>query len=98
MCSLVTLRVKRPMWMRVGRGVGDFSLLRRIELERERDRLWSLGRLALSRDFERADDPLRLTASRSVLKRTLSRDLGRSFPSFSFESTFRALLRLLDLD
>lgn len=84
--------------MRVGRGVGDFSLLRRIELERERDRLWSLGRLALSRDFERAEDPLRLGASRSVLKRALSRDLGRSFPSFSFESTFRALLRLLDLD
>lgn len=100
-CSLVTFRVNRPMWMRVGRGVGDFSRLRRIEFERLR--LRSLERFALSLDFERrSDDPLRLLPSRSELKRPRSRDFGRSFPSFSFESGFLAGLRLFlglfDLD
>lgn len=80
--------------MRDGRGVGDLSRFLRIEFER--DRLLSLERLTLSFDFERrSEDPLRLLPSRSVLKRPRSRDLGRSF---SFESSFLAGLRLLDLD
>lgn len=77
--------------MRVGRGVGDFSRLRRIEVDRER------VRLALSLDFERPEDALRF-ASRSVLMRARSRDFGRSLPSFSLESSFLDALRLFDLD
>lgn len=85
--------------MRVGRGVGDFSRLRRVDTERDRDRLRSRERLARSFDFERFEDPLRFAPSRSVLKRALSRDLpSRSFPSFSFESSFLTALRLLDRD
>lgn len=81
--------------MRDGRGVGDFSRLRRIEFERLR--LRSLERLILSLDLERrSDDPRRLFPSRSALKRR-SRDFGRSFPSLSFES-FLTKLRLFDLD
>lgn len=85
--------------MREGRGVGDFSRLRRVEFERERERLRSRDeRLTLSLDFERrSEDPRRLAPSRSELKRR-SRDFGRSFPSFSFESSFLAALRLLDRD
>lgn len=97
--SLVTLRVNLPMWMREGRnGVGDFSRLRRIEFERERERLRSRERRTRSLDFERrSDEPRRLLPSRSELKRR-SRDFGRSFPSFSLESSFLAALRLFDLD
>lgn len=85
------------MCMRVERGVGDFSRFRRVEFERDRERLRSLERLTLSFDFERrSEEPRRLFPSRSELKRP--RDFGRSFPSFSFESSFRAALRLLDLD
>jgi len=82
--------------MREGRGDGDFSRFLRIEFERER--LRSLERLTLSLDLvRRSTDPLRLFPSRSELRR-LSRDFGRSFPSFSLESSFRAALRLFDLD
>lgn len=80
------------MWMRVGRGVGDFSRLRRFDMERERERL------TLSFDLDLPpDEPLRF-ASRSELKRPRSRDFGLSLPSLSLESTFLAGLRLFDLD
>jgi hypothetical protein len=99
--SLVTFRVKRPMWMRLGfTGVAERSRFRRIDVERERDRERdrSLERRALSFDFEwRSDEPLRLP-SRSVLGRPRSRDFWRSFPSFSLESSFLAGLRVLERD
>ena len=84
--------------MRDGRGVGDRSRLRRIELDREREPR-SRERRTLSLDLERrSDEPLRLAPSRSELKRPRSRDFGRSLPSFSFESTLRAVLRLFERD
>jgi hypothetical protein len=89
------------MWMRLGfTGVAERSRLRRVEVERERDRERerSLERRALSFDLERrSDEPLRLF-SRSVLGRPRSRDFWRSFPSFSFESSFLAALRLFERD
>lgn len=94
-CSLVTLRVSRPMWMREGRGVGDFSRLRRVEFERDRE-LRSRERRTLSLDFERRSDDPRRFPSRSELKR--ARDFGRSLLSFSFESTFLPALRLFERD
>lgn len=80
--------------MREGRGVGDFSRLRRVEFDRERE-LRSLERLSL--DFERrTEDPPRRLPSRSELNRP--RDFGRSLPSFSFESSFLPALRLFERD
>lgn len=79
------------MWMRVGRGVGDFSRLRRLEAERERERL------TLSFDLDLPDEPRRLAASTELI-RPRSRDFGLSLPSFSFESTFLAGLRLFERD
>ena len=64
--------------------------MRRIELERERDR-----RRDLSRDLLSAEERPFFSASRSELLRSL--DFGRSFPSLSLESRFNALL-LRDLD
>lgn len=86
------------MWMREERGVGERSRFRRAEPERDRERVRSRERRTLSFDFEwRSEDPRRLLASRSELKRR-SRDFGRSLPSFSFDSSFRAALRLFERD
>ncbi len=80
----MTFLVKRPMWMRVGFGVGERFLLR----ERLRD---------LSRDFPRSTDErgfLVSAVARSELR--LSLDFGRSLDSFKDESLFTEL-RLSDL-
>lgn len=91
MWSFVTLRVRRPMWIRLGLGVGERSLRLR-SLDRERDFESRLSRLRRPRDVERD-----FRASLSALVLSVER-LSFVFVELSLPSLVPSLAGLFDVD
>lgn len=97
MWSLVTFRVNRPMWIRVGFGLTERSLRRRLsrdfdrvcDLEREADRFWSRERL---REPERDLRAFLSSAFSSIFLSLSFLSLTASFSLSRFSFSFPSLL------